>query len=110
MRKALVVGIDHYDDQIGCLTGCVNDAYGVKALLDRNADWSVNFGTRLMVGTGLHDIVTRTELKEAVRELFADDAEICLFYFAGHRYSKSQAAIFAQVIAGPGMMASRWLK
>jgi hypothetical protein len=86
MRKALVVGIDHYDDQIGCLTGCVNDAYGVKALLDRNADWSVNFGTRLMVGTGLHDIVTRTELKEAVRELFADDAEICLFYFAGHGY------------------------
>jgi hypothetical protein len=30
--------------------------------------------------------VERAELKDAVRELFADDAEIALFYFAGHGY------------------------
>ncbi len=57
MRKALVVGIDHYT-HIGPLTGCVNDAYAVKVMLDRHADGSVNFGTRLMVGTGPHDLLS----------------------------------------------------
>jgi Caspase domain len=47
---------------------------------------SVNFGTRLMVSTGSHDILERSELKEAVREHFADDSDVALFYFAGHGY------------------------
>ncbi len=85
MRKALVVGIDYYK-HIGELTGCVNDAYSVKAMLDRHADGSVNFGARLMIGTGPQDILERSELKEGVRELFADDSEVALFYFAGHGY------------------------
>ncbi len=83
MRKALVVGIDHYE-HLGSLTGCVNDGYAVKAMLDRHADGSVNFGARLMACTGPHDIVKKAELKEAVRDLFADDSEVALFYFAGH--------------------------
>ena len=41
MRKTLVVGINYYE-QIGELYGCVNDAYAVKALLDRNSDGIVN--------------------------------------------------------------------
>lgn len=86
MRKALIVGIDHYD-HIGNLSGCVNDAYAVKGALERHADGSVNFATpRLIVGTGPHDVVQRTTLKDAVRELFADDSEIALFYFAGHGF------------------------
>lgn len=85
MRKALVVGIDHYE-HIGNLGGCVNDAHSVKAMLERHADASVNFGTKIVVGTGPADILTRVELKEAVRELFADDSEVALFYFAGHGY------------------------
>lgn len=86
MRKALVVGIDHYV-YIGNLNGCVNDAYAVKQMLDRNADGSINFvQPRLMVGTGPDDVITRPDLKEAVRELFADDSEVALFYFAGHGY------------------------
>lgn len=90
MRKALIVGVDHYEDKnIDSLTGCVNDAHAVKAMLDRHADGSVNFGTRLMVGTGPKVILTKVELKDAVRELFADDAEIALFYFAGHGYIES---------------------
>jgi uncharacterized caspase-like protein len=84
VRKALIVGIDHYD-HVDSLTGCVNDAHAVKAMLDRHADGSVNFGTRLMAGTG-PEILERSELKEAVRELFADDSEVALFYFAGHGY------------------------
>jgi len=85
MRKALVVGIDHYE-HISGLSGCVNDAHAVKAMLERNADGSVNFGTRLMVCNGPSDLATKKELKSAVRELFADDADIALFYFAGHGY------------------------
>src|SRR3954463_144657 len=86
MRKALVVGIDHYP-HIGSLSGCVNDAYSLKQMLDRHADGSVNFAQpRLIVGTGAADLVSRSELKEAVRQLFADDNEVALFYFAGHGY------------------------
>jgi uncharacterized caspase-like protein len=88
MRKALIVGIDHYQ-HIGSLSGCVNDAHSVKAMLDRHADGSVNFGTRIVVGTGPAEIVTRTALKDAVRELFADDSEVGLFYFAGHGHIES---------------------
>ena len=33
MRKALVVGIDHYE-HISSLSGCVNDAHSVKAALN----------------------------------------------------------------------------
>lgn len=88
-RKALVVGVDHYP-HIGDLSGCVNDAYAVKQMLDRHADGSVNFQTpKLMVGTGSADLVERKELKEAARELFADDNDVALFYFAGHGYIES---------------------
>ncbi len=83
MRKALVVGIDHYAN-VGGLSGCVNDAHAVKAVLDRHTDGSVNFGVRLMVGSGPADVITRDNLKDAVRELFEGDADIALFYFAGH--------------------------
>ena len=85
MRKALVVGIDYYD-KFSQLGGCVNDAHAVKAMLERNADGSINLGCKLIVGTGPDDIVTRRKLKEAVRELFAGDGEVALLYFAGHGY------------------------
>lgn len=86
MRKALIVGIDHYDN-IGNLSGCVNDAYAMKSVLERNANGTINFPTpHLMVGTGPAQSISRHELKEAVRELFADDADVALFYFAGHGY------------------------
>ena len=84
MRKALVVGIDHYK-HLDPLGGCVNDAHDVRAMLERHADGRVNFPTpRLLLGSGPADIVERGELKDAVRELFADDAEIALLYFSGH--------------------------
>lgn len=86
MRKALIVGIDHYD-HISPLRGAVNDAHNVKSVLERNADGTLNFATpRLVTGTGPAAPVTRTELREAVEELFSDDADIALLYFAGHGY------------------------
>lgn len=85
-RKALVVGIDHYT-QIQSLTGAVNDAHSVKAALERHADGRLNFAQpRLMTATGTDTAVSRNELREAVEELFRDDAEIALLYFSGHGY------------------------
>ncbi|PWR15092.1 peptidase C14 [Micromonospora sicca] len=86
MRKALIVGIDHYD-RIGSLSGAVNDAHTVKTVLERHADGTLNFAQpKLMTATGPDSAVTRTQLRGAVEELFRDDAEISLFYFAGHGY------------------------
>ncbi len=89
MRKALIVGIDHYD-HIDSLNGAVNDAHSVRSVLERNADGTLNFPTpRLLTSTGSDNSISRSELKEAVRELFADDADIALLYFAGHGYIES---------------------
>lgn len=89
MRKALIVGIDHYD-HIGSLSGAVNDAHSVKAVLERHADGRLNFAQpKLMTGTGPGATVTRAELRAAVKELFDGDAEIALFYFAGHGHIDS---------------------
>lgn len=86
MRKALIVGIDYYD-QIPPLSGAVNDAYSVKSVLERHADGTLNFAQpRLMTGTGPGSTVTRSQLRDAVQDLFRDDADISLFYFAGHGY------------------------
>lgn len=80
-----MVGIDYYDS-ISPLSGCVNDAHAVKAMLDRHADGSVNFHVKLMAGTGRQNLISKKDLKEAVRELFAGKGDVALLYFAGHGY------------------------
>mgnify|MGYP003624243718 FL=1 len=88
MRKALIVGIDHYA-HAPKLQGCVNDAYSVKSVLERHGDGTVNFGTNLIIGTGPNQVVTKRKLKDSIEELFSDDCEIALFYFSGHGYIES---------------------
>lgn len=83
MRKALVVGINHYAHG-SPLCGCVDDAHAMKAVLERHSDGSVNFDVKLLTGTGPADVVERPLLKSSIEALFADDGEIALFYFAGH--------------------------
>lgn len=83
MRKALVVGIDYYTD-VSPLFGCVNDSFAVKAMLDRHADGSVNFGVKHLVATGKNKLCNRDELRQAIEELFAGDGEVSILYFAGH--------------------------
>ena len=87
MRKALVVGIDYYENpDVHDLKGCVNDAHAVKAILERHADGTVNFDVKLLTGTGPGRTVSRADLKDAVEDLFSGDDDIALFYFAGHGY------------------------
>ncbi len=83
MRKALVVGIDHYA-HISGLHGCVNDALSVKAVLERHGDGRVNFGVATLTATGTSSSISRGDLKDRIDELFRDDSDIALLYFAGH--------------------------
>lgn len=83
MKLALIVGINHYEHG-GGLYGCVNDAYGVKAMLERNDGGAVNFDCHLMTASNKHESITRAVLKDAITKLFTTKAEIALLYFAGH--------------------------
>ena len=63
MRKALMCQIDHYTHLVP-LSGCVNDARSVNAILERHADGTVNFATpRLLTGTGPADVVEKVRSK-----------------------------------------------
>jgi len=89
-RKALIVGIDFYEsDYISPLFGCVNDAEEVNKKLKRHYDEEINFDTELKTATNQGSLITRTDLKEAVKELFKDELEIAFFYFSGHGYVES---------------------
>ena len=83
MRKALVVGINYYE-HVSPLYGCVDDAHAVKSVLERNSDGTVNFGVKLLSGTGPTKPVLRSELREHIQDLFSGECETALFYFAGH--------------------------
>lgn len=83
LRRALVVGIDHYP-AFGNLGGCVNDAVALTPVLARNEDDTPNFEVKTLtapVGTG-H--VSRDDLLEALDRLFAPGVHMSLLYFAGH--------------------------
>lgn len=83
MKKALVVGINHYPNA-GPLYGCVNDAYAVSQVLMRHMDGQLNFDVKQITAVDATTAISRKQLKENIISLFADDSEIALFYFAGH--------------------------
>jgi hypothetical protein len=80
MRRALLVGIDHYES--APLTGCIDDAKAMERLLRRHDDGRVNFDTQLL--TSDRAAVARARLRESVESLFADAADVALLYFSGH--------------------------
>lgn len=82
MRKALVVGINHYPTNP--LAGCINDANELEALLERHADDSPNFTVRKILSG--EDHITRGTLKRAIADLFSDEPDTALFYFSGHGF------------------------
>ena len=88
MRKALVVGIDYYEN-INQLHGCVNDSWDVKTVLERNSDGTLNFGVNHLSASSDKDKINRKQLKDLVTELFKDDCEIALLFFAGHGHIES---------------------
>lgn len=85
MRKALVVGIDNYEN-CPSLSGCVNDANSVNSVLARHSDGTINFAVKLLTATSPSNLVTKKDLKKLVIDLFKYDDEVALFYFSGHGY------------------------
>jgi len=83
MKKALVVGLNSYPHG-GELFACVNDATEISKRLERNGDGSKNFDV-----VTITDKCSRALLKTKIDECFADNADIALFYFAGHGYIDS---------------------
>lgn len=82
-RKALVVGVDYYESLIA-LKGCANDASNVTKVLARNYDMSKNFDVQIKLCRDEKSRISKTELRNNIRELFSGEGDIALFYFAGH--------------------------
>lgn len=83
MKIALIVGIDYYEHTAN-LTGCVNDARNVSSVLERNDGGSINFDCKLLTASSDRDSIRRGNLKDEIQTLFDAQAEVALFYFAGH--------------------------
>lgn len=79
-KIALLVGIDNYP--ASPLAGCVSDATRMNELLQRNHDESPNFECKRLIAP--NETVTRATLKQAVNDLFKRQADVALFFFAGH--------------------------
>jgi Caspase domain len=85
MRRALVVGIDHYADfsALSDLEGCTADAQAVGQLLRRNHDGSVNFEVQELLST-MGAPVAGATLLERIDKLLKKPAEAAVLFFAGH--------------------------
>jgi hypothetical protein len=81
MKRALLVGIDDYDD-LKSLDGCVNDVNALVPLLSRNEDDSLNFSCQIR--TSATHRIDRRSLLEVIDALLAPGADVALLYFAGH--------------------------
>jgi hypothetical protein len=81
MRRALLIGINEYDHSPK-LNGCVRDATSLRSVLDVNGDGSPNFDVRLM--TSDDDRINTSDMAIAIEQLFSAEADVALFYFAGH--------------------------
>lgn len=95
MKKALVVGINDYPSSP--LSGCVNDANSLAAILESNGDGSPNFGIKLLTCPSTD--ITRPVLREAIEQLFDGGSDMALLYFSGHGYIKSTGGYLVTVDA-----------
>lgn len=77
LRRALLVGIDQYDN-FNRLGGCVNDVHRLQPLLAHHENGDPNFDCVV------RDTATRDSLIQDVQACVAPGADLSLFYFAGH--------------------------
>lgn len=81
MKRALLVGIDSYDN-FRQLYGCVNDVAALGPLLARHADGGPNFDCQLLANRARG--VTGEQVGAAVARLFAPGADSAVLYVSGH--------------------------
>lgn len=109
MKRALLVGVDDYDN-FNSLNGCVNDANAVLPLLARNEDGSPNFNCESR--TSDNDRIARDALLENCEALLAPGADVALFYFAGHGDERNQDVVLVTAdgtTTTPGLALSEFL-
>ena len=82
-KRALLVGIDHYDHVSG-LSGCVRDVEAVADVLATNGDGSPNYDCQLLMSPGTTHPITRAFLRQKWEELFHSFEGDVFFYFSGH--------------------------
>jgi hypothetical protein len=95
MKKALIIGIDHYKAEITNLNSCVSSAKSISKLLSRNeglnaTEGDLNFDCKVLTSSEKSDSpqITRVALKENCKALFEDEeADIALFYFSGYGFN-----------------------
>jgi len=80
MRRALLVGIDHYPKSP--LAGCINDALRMHDLLQKHHDGSPNFDCRRLISS--EGKIPKKKLKGAIDELLGSPADCAVLFFAGH--------------------------
>ena len=83
MKRALLLGIDYYDE-FSNLGGCANDAAALHPLLARNEDDSPNLDCRVVTARDVRTRLTRDDLLGLIDELLAPGCDFALLYFAGH--------------------------
>ncbi len=102
-RVALLVGVDAYRNNP--LFGCVADAVSLGGVLEKDADGTPNFNCRHLLGSrGLQgqSVVTKVELMRQARELFSKrDADVALFFFAGHGCRSERGSLLVTQDAQP---------
>ncbi|QOD13701.1 caspase family protein [Psychrobacter sp. 28M-43] len=81
-RKALIIGVNDYE-HIGSLNWCENDAISIDQVLTKNADGSPNFSAQLLT-TNNRNKITHSLVYEKIQELFSGEADVAVFFFAGH--------------------------
>jgi hypothetical protein len=95
VRKALIIGINDYPTSP--LTGCINDAISIGAILESNGDGAPNFD--VLTYTSANHQVTRSFLRASVEKLFDGPSDMALLYFSGHGAIKSTGGALVTVDA-----------
>lgn len=84
-RRALIVGIDHYQREGMNLRSAVADARAMAAMLKSHQDRTANFDCKLWADqTDEGTPITRAALRKAVQQLFDGFRGDVVFYFSGH--------------------------
>jgi hypothetical protein len=106
-RRALLVGINHYDYIKPDLNWCTGDALSMREMLGFHANHDTNYVCRVLLGSQrpggkLDERVTFNRLRKALAELFAYDGEVAL-YFSGHGIHRSKGVYLATQDSMPAL-------
>ncbi|AXG68009.1 caspase domain protein [Kordia sp. SMS9] len=82
MRRALLVGINHY--QKSPLKGCIPDAERMLEVISRHENGDPNFDCKLLISNPDTCTITIPRLKNKIYDLFNHEADVAFFFFAGH--------------------------